>query len=489
MTDLQRIQLDIMLVMTGICAVITLFVFFTNAMRPRRRYVLFSLELSATLVLIFDRIAYLFRGNASAAGWWAVRIANFAVFFLSIALVFFFNLYISDLFTHEGGLKTAPKRLRVTNWVLLVAFLFLVVSQFTVLYYTFDEMNVYHRAKYQPLCYIFPFIAIFLHLSVIIQYYKRLTRLLRFPILLFTLIPIFATVVQVFFYGFSLSNLAIIGMAVLLYVFALIDLNETVKKENDELMKLTAEKERIAAELSVAAKIQSDMLNKTYPPFPSRDDFDLFASMSSAKEVGGDLYDYLLLDDDHLMMMVGDVSGKGVGAALFMAKCKVLLDFYSLMGVPPAEMFERANNHLCKGNDSGLFVTCWLGIFCFSTRELRFVNAGHPFPVVFKKDSGSFEFLKEKPGFILGGMENVKYKEYSITLEKGERIFIYTDGVTEATNKNEELFGDERLLRAMDGTKGKSAPDTLLEIRRAIDSFAIGAEQFDDITMMSFELK
>ncbi|MBR1911143.1 MAG: serine/threonine-protein phosphatase, partial [Treponema sp.] len=134
-------------------------------------------------------------------------------------------------------------------------------------------------------------------------------------------------------------------------------------------------------------------------------------------------------------------------------------------------------------------VTCWFGIFCFSTRELRFVNAGHPFPVIFKKDSDSFEFLKEKPGFVLGGMENVQYKEYSVTLERGERIFIYTDGVTEATNKNEELFGDERLLSAMNGTRGKSAPDTLLEIRRAIDSFAIGAEQFDDITMMSFELK
>ena len=250
---------------------------------------------------------------------------------------------------------------------------------------------------------------------------------------------------------------------------------------------ITAEKERIGAELSLAAKIQGDMLNKDYPPFPERTDFDLFATMDAAKEVGGDLYDYLLLDTDHLLMFVGDVSGKGVPAALFMAKCKVLLDLYAMLGLSPKEIFERANDQLCKGNDSDLFVTAWLGIFTFSTGELKFVNAGHPFPVLYKKEEDEFSYLKTKPNFVLGGMKGLPYAEHSVSLKKGDRIFVYTDGVTEATDSKNELFGDDRLLEAMKGTKSKTAPETLTSIRTSIDTFVGAVEQFDDITMMTFE--
>ncbi|MBR1912135.1 MAG: PP2C family protein-serine/threonine phosphatase [Treponema sp.] len=252
----------------------------------------------------------------------------------------------------------------------------------------------------------------------------------------------------------------------------------------EDIKAITAEKERISADLTVAAKIQSDMLNKDYPPFPKRKDFDLFATMSPAKEVGGDLYDYLLLDEDHLMMTVGDVSGKGVPAALFMGKCKVLLDLYALLGLSPKEIFDRANNHLCKGNDSGLFVTCWLGILCFSTGELRFVNAGHPYPVLFQ--NGEFSYLRTKPNFILGGMEDFSYEEHSVTLSKGDCIFIYSDGVTEATNSKNELFGESRLLQEIKKTESLSAPDTLKEMRKKIDFFAGNSEQADDITMLDF---
>ena len=260
-----------------------------------------------------------------------------------------------------------------------------------------------------------------------------------------------------------------------------------VYKNIAELTKVTAEKERISTELSVAAKIQSDMLNKDYPPFPLRKDFELFASMSPAKEVGGDLYDYLLLDDDHLMITVGDVSGKGVPAALFMGKCKVLLDFYAYLKLPPAEIFNRANIQLCRGNESELFVTCWLGIYTFSTNELVFVNAGHPYPVF--EHEGQCTFLKTKPNFVLGGMDSIKYEEHTVKLEKGDKLFVYSDGVTEAVNAKEELFGDERLLNAVISARGLSAPETLEKIRSAIDTFAGNTEQFDDITMLSFELK
>ena len=255
----------------------------------------------------------------------------------------------------------------------------------------------------------------------------------------------------------------------------------------EQLTQVTAEKERISTELSLAAKIQMEMLPKEYPPFPERKDFELYGSMSPAKEVGGDLYDYLLLDDDHLLLVVGDVSGKGVSAALFMAKCKVLLDLYAKLSLTPKQIFERANTQLCKGNDTGLFVTSWLGIFTFSSGELSFVNAGHPYPVLYRKDDDSFSFLKEKPNLVLAGMDGIPYNEHKITLQKGDKIFIYTDGVTEATSSKQELFGDERLLSAMQKTKNMDAPKTLETIRAQIDEFTEDTEQFDDITMMSFE--
>ena len=264
-------------------------------------------------------------------------------------------------------------------------------------------------------------------------------------------------------------------------------MEKEVCRSMEEIKKITAEKERISTELTVAAKIQSDMLPKGYPPFPERKDFDLFVSMSPAKEVGGDLYDYLLLDDDHIMLMMGDVSGKGVPAALFMGRCKVLLDFYAYMKLPPAEIFFRANNHLCKNNDTGLFVTCWLGILTFSTGELRYVNAGHPQPIIFH--DGEFSFLKEKPNFVLGGMDDLPYIERTTTLSKNDRIFLYTDGVTEATNAHEELFGEKRLLEAMKKTTKFDAPQTLKFVRSQVDDFVGDADQFDDLTMLNFQRK
>ncbi|MBQ7158339.1 MAG: SpoIIE family protein phosphatase [Treponema sp.] len=261
-------------------------------------------------------------------------------------------------------------------------------------------------------------------------------------------------------------------------------MSEDINNYINKLTTVTAEKERISTELNVATKIQADMLPKAYPAYPERTDFDLSASMDPAKEVGGDLYDYMLLDDDHLMMVVGDVSGKGVPAALFMVIAKTLLDSHGAQRLSPAEIFSVTNDQLCSGNESGLFVTCWLGILTFSTGELRFVNAGHPYPVLYHK--GEFSFVQTKPNFVLGGMEGVPYKEHTITMEKGDRLLVYTDGVTEATNASEELFGEARLLEAMPGTEKLTAPETLVSVRKSIDAFVGEAEQFDDITLLSF---
>jgi len=252
----------------------------------------------------------------------------------------------------------------------------------------------------------------------------------------------------------------------------------------EELTRVTAEKERFETELNVARQIQSEALPQGYPPFPERSDFDLYATMTPAKEVGGDLYDYLLLDQDHLLIVVGDVSGKGVPAALFMMTAKTLIDSYAEHGLSPKEIFEKTNEQLCKGNESGLFVTCWLGIFTFSTGELKFANAGHPFPVLFHE--GDYTYLENKPNLVLAGMEGLPYAEHSVKLNKGDSIFIFTDGVTEASDAQRNLYGEERLLKVMKETEKLSAPEALEAVHKSINDFVGQAEQFDDITMLQF---
>ena len=259
-----------------------------------------------------------------------------------------------------------------------------------------------------------------------------------------------------------------------------------VKRSIEQITQMTEEKHRLETELNLATRIQSGVLPKGYPAFPDCKAFDLFASMDPAKEVGGDLYDYNMLDDDHLMITVGDVSGKGVPAALFMMIVKALLSTHAGHGLSPAEIFSTLNKQLCKNNVMDMFVTCWLGILTLSTGELNFVNAGHPCPVLLRGSKASL--VSTKPDFFLAGMDGVPYHEYSIKLNKGDALLVYTDGVTEATDANEQLFGDERLLDAVSGCKELDAPQMLKKIRASIDSFVGGAEQFDDITMLAVRL-
>lgn len=260
------------------------------------------------------------------------------------------------------------------------------------------------------------------------------------------------------------------------------DVNRNIK----EITELTAEKQQMATELTIATKIQSGMLPKKYPAFPERTDFDLFATMEPAKEVGGDLYDYLMIDDDHLMIVVGDVSGKGIPAALFMAIAKTLLNSHAEQGLTPSEIFEAINSQLCRSNGMEMFVTCWLGILTLSNGELCFVNAGHPFPVLLRE--GESSFVEAKPNLMLAGMDGIPYVEHTVKLQKGDTILVYTDGVTEASNAQQELFGDERLLTAVKTCQNLSAPDFIKQVRTHINAFVAGAEQFDDITMLAVKI-
>ena len=253
-----------------------------------------------------------------------------------------------------------------------------------------------------------------------------------------------------------------------------------------QVQRVTAEKERIGAELSLATRIQADMLPNIYPAFPDRPEFDIFATMDPAKEVGGDFYDFVLVDDDHLCMIMADVSGKGVPAALFMMASKIILANNAMMGKSPAEILTDTNAAICANNREEMFVTVWLGILEISTGKLTAANAGHEYPVL-KRADGAFELFKDKHGFVIGGMDGVKYKEYEIMLEKGSKLFLYTDGVPEATSAEKELFGTERMLAALNGDVSASTVQILKNVRAAVDGFVKEAEQFDDLTMLCFE--
>ena len=251
----------------------------------------------------------------------------------------------------------------------------------------------------------------------------------------------------------------------------------------DQITTITAEKERIGAELELATKIQADMLPNIFPAFPERDEFDIFATMTPAKEVGGDFYDFFLIDDDHLGMVMADVSGKGVPEALFMMMSKILVNNFAMMGGSPAKVLEQANAQICKNNDEEMFVTVWFGVMEISTGKITAANAGHEYPMI-KKADGSFELFKDKHGFVIGGMDGIRYKEYEFTLEKGGTLFLYTDGVAEATNAQNELFGTERMLEALNA-EPNAAPKVLLKnMKDAVDDFVGDAPQFDDLTML-----
>ena len=258
---------------------------------------------------------------------------------------------------------------------------------------------------------------------------------------------------------------------------------EELEQYIDNLEKVTAEKERIGAELSVATQIQASMLPCIFPAFPDRPEFNVYATMQPAKEVGGDFYDFFLVDEDHLAMVIADVSGKGVPAALFMVIAKTLLKNSAQTGASPKEILEKVNNQLCENNDAEMFVTVWIGILQISTGKMVCANAGHEYPAICKRE-GSFELLKDKHGFVLAGMEGARYREYELQLQEGDSFYVYTDGVPEATNADQQLFGTERMLLALNRNPHAIPEEFLPAVKAEIDAFVGNAPQFDDITML-----
>ena len=265
-------------------------------------------------------------------------------------------------------------------------------------------------------------------------------------------------------------------------------LSDQMEEYLRNILAMTAEKERVGTELALATRIQADMLPNKFPAFPDRKDFRIYASMTPAKEVGGDFYDFFLVDENHLALVIADVSGKGIPAAMFMMMAKNMLATHAAAGHGPAEVLETVNKLICENNKEKMFVTVWFGILDLKTGILTAANAGHEYPVL-KTPEGPFEIVKDKHGFVLGGMARMKYKEYELRLEPGSKLFVYTDGVAEAMNAEHELFGLERTVDALNAAADEPPEGILAAVDKAVADFVGEAEQFDDLTMLCVEYR
>ncbi len=254
----------------------------------------------------------------------------------------------------------------------------------------------------------------------------------------------------------------------------------------EHLTEVTAERERMGAELSFASSIQENALPNVFPAFPDRKDFDIYASMMPAKEVGGDLYNFFLIDKDHLVMLIGDVSGKGVPAALFMMENNIIMSDRAEMGGTPAEILKFVNNRICRRNKTDMFITLWIGILNLATGKFVFANGGHEDAAVCRK-GGSFELFKTKHNLVCGAIPNVPYDNFELQLEPGDKLFIYTDGVPEAADKDTNMFKYSRMLESLNRDKDGTPREILEGMHRSVKAFVGDAPQFDDLTMLCVE--
>ncbi len=266
------------------------------------------------------------------------------------------------------------------------------------------------------------------------------------------------------------------------------DMTREIDDYIDRIETINAEKKRMEVELDLAARIQLSVLPDIFPPFPERKEFDIFALMDPARSVGGDFYDFFLIDEDHLGIVIADVSGKGIPAALYMMVAKAVMQNNAFLDIPAEDILTKTNGALTANNDLDMFVTSWVGILEISSGKITAANAGHEYPAV-RKANGHFELMKDRHGLVLGAMDDFEYKGYEIALEPGDSLFLYTDGVTEAANKENAMFGSDRMIEALNIDPGAD-PETLIKIvRHSVDLFTGDATQFDDITMVCLRYK
>ena len=353
---------------------------------------------------------------------------------------------------------------------LFAAVIIRVVNPLYGYYFSIASDGHYQRGPLYPLSNLYPYTTIILTLILVFIARKRFKTYQVVILFLYAFFPLAVGVFTVFTYGLSLSSPVI--MLVLLLMYCVLNVIQNRDRSISD------------SELKMANTIQENMLPHVFPPFPDRKEFELHATMNAAKEVGGDFYDFYMPDSDHLVVTIADVSGKGIPAALMMMVTKTLIKNRGLSDYDNcSKILSSVNNQLCEANDVNMFVTVWIGVLKVSTGELRYANAGHEYPAILRA-GGKFELIKEHHSPPIGCMEGIPYKEKQIKLNPGDFIFVYTDGVTEANNTAKELFGESRMLDALNLPGGNDVTALDRNVKDSIEKFADGAEQFDDITML-----
>ena len=388
---------------------------------------------------------------------------------IDTVLIYFFYRYVSETLGFEGTLKRwAEKGFPILMGIEIVLVL---VNLFYPLIFAIDESGRYQGMPVSIVEDLYLLVMSVITMVLIVR--SDSSRNQKVAALTFVILPLVMYVMEEGEFGNASQYGMVLMSLVIMYCIIF----------NDKNTKLAATQ----TELNMATGIQESMLPSVFPAFPDRSEFDIYATMDPAKEVGGDFYDFYMIDDDHLGIVVADVSGKGIPAALFMMISKTIIQNFAMLGIGAAELLNKANDALCAQNKMEMFVTAWVGILELSTGRMTCSSAGHEYPAIYH--DGKFELLKDKHGLVLGGMEGARYKDYEIQLEKGDKLFQYTDGIPEATNEDLELFGTDRMVTAFNTDAQAKPKDLLRVVRAAIDRFVGGAEQFDDMTMVCIEYK
>ena len=447
----------------AICAMLCFSATLNSKARNADTHVFVTMLTTNAFALFLDEICWLVQGNP------ALRVvnlvANVLFYIMGSVLVYLFWEYI------RRALKLNDRPMRIADLfvtVMLYPSLLLSLVNFVYpLYFEIDAGGVYRRAAQWDVSQVYLCIA--LTVVILAIAFAKASKKDRFVAISFVAIPLVNQAVTVNVFGLSTQYAATTVSIVLIYGV------------------LFAEREKTLAstemELGVATKIQADMLPGTFPFMPERTEFDLYASMTPAKEVGGDFYDFFPIDDDHLALVIADVSGKGIPAALFMMASKILIKNTVMTGKSPGEVLSAVNRQICENNREEMFVTVWLGILDLRDGTLVTANAGHEYPIL-KTPDGDFELLKAKHGFVVGGMPGMKYKETELHLAPGSKLFVYTDGVPEAENEQEEQYGYERFLNVLNKNRDARPEMPLKAVSADVGAFTQDQPQFDDLTML-----
>ena len=415
------------------------------------------------MALFLDEAAWLVQGIAP------LRVLNTVInvffYMTGVILIYQFWEYVRRVLKMENSLMRAANS--ILNLLLIPTMLLCAVNFFYPLYFFVDANGIYQRSEKWYLSQMYMCVALLiLLLELIMSHASKKDRLVA---LSFAAIPLANQLLTRYTFGISTQYAAMLVSIVLIYGVLFAEWEKTIT---------TTEKE-----LDVATRIQANMLPNTFPFLPDRTEFDLYASMTPAKEVGGDFYDFFMVDDEHLALVIADVSGKGIPAALFMMASKILIKNTVMTGKSPGEVLRTVNNQICENNQEEMFVTVWLGILDLTDGTLVSANAGHEYPIL-KAPDGDFELIKAKHSFVVGGMKGLKYREFKMQLLPGSKLFLYTDGVPEAETKGEKQYGYDRFLTALNRQKNGSPQVLLTAVEADVQEFVQEYPQFDDLTML-----